>query len=361
MGITLHKPQLQASLEKAVRIADRGDLPQEWIERTEHIGECPSKTYVAVLASALLARATYGDELDPHSIKRRSGPRGFSARGSIAVLAGNARDFGYDLGVSGPEPLNNQPWFHVERVDEIRSEAVRADTRDYLRAIKKYLKDIDQLDCDAALRALGALIATRRLVAKERQATARELLTDRGISLAALGEKLTSFITDDPERGKRGQALVAAALDCVFPRVELGGIHDPDAFDVVAYGARQDEIPSLAVQVKQKAVEADAALRLAEAASNEGIPSALLVAIAPDQSALNEHALANDGRGLGVTLIASTSAIRLLEALATFSTTSPVQIGERLPETLRRRLREIEVRASSIDELEAVLGELEDS
>ena len=251
MGVSIKRAALRGALERAVRRADRDDeISEDWLRRTAHIGDSPSQTMIAVLGNAMLARAAAGASIDPRSIKSRSGARGFSARGTVAVLVAGARDFGFDLGVSRAEPLNNQPWFHAERVDRISLEEVRGAARPYLRALKGYLKEMDSLSAEEAERALAAFIVSRREVAdRKREATAASL-HDGSTTLPLLADAIQSFALENPESGRRGQALAAAALDCVFPRVELGPIHDPDAFDVLVFRKRSDEKPSPVVQVK---------------------------------------------------------------------------------------------------------------
>jgi hypothetical protein len=343
MAVRVDKGRLQGALEHAVRLADRGqNLPVEWTQRTEHIGDSPSKTMIAVLGNALLARATMGDRIDPQSIKARSGPRAFSARGTVSVLVAGSRSFGYDLGVTKAEPLNNQPWFHAERVDQIAPEEVRAPSRTYLRALKAYLREIDALDEQQATEALAAFVAIRREVADAKRASAAEALRQMSISLPRLGGLAQSFINDDPEGGRRGQALVAAALQCVFPRVELGGIHDPDAFDVTVFRQRTDEIPSPVVQVKQKSVGEETAIDLAEAAAANGSSTGLLVAIARDQPDLDGRRIALQAAEHGVIILAVTTVAELFNALAVFSSRLPENIAERFPDTYVDKLRDIE-------------------
>jgi hypothetical protein len=121
VGITLDRREMALQLERAVRYAEDPHqvLPVEWVERTEHMAGCPSRTYVAALGVALLAKAT-DERVDALTVKRKVSANAYSMRGAAAVLAGNAALYGYHLGVTGPEPLNNQPWFHGERIDQFR-------------------------------------------------------------------------------------------------------------------------------------------------------------------------------------------------------------------------------------------------
>jgi hypothetical protein len=342
MSVRVDREAVRAALERAVRIADRGeDIPAIWAQRTEHIGESPSQTMVAFLGNALLARATLGERIDPRSIKARSGERGYSTRGTVSVLVAGKRDFGYGLGAEKAEPLNNQPFFHANRIDEIALEEVKSGARDYLRALKSYLRDVDSLSEEEAEKALAAFIVARRQVSDEKRKQAVAELEEDPISLPRLARAAASFVTDRPEQGRRGQALAAAALDCVLPRVELGAIHDPDAFDVIAFRNKDDEVPSPVVQVKQKVVGEDTAVELAEAAFAAGSSAALLVAIASGQAPLDDQVIANRVESPGVIVLSVTSVAQLLTALAVFSSKPPQEIASRLPGVFEGRLREI--------------------
>lgn len=99
-------------------------LPPIWIDRVRRIADCPSKTYVAALGTALLAKAA-NPQVDSLVVKSKAGPRGYSMRSVAKVLVEKAPIYGYHLGVTGPEPLNNRPWFGTDRVD--RFENVRGD------------------------------------------------------------------------------------------------------------------------------------------------------------------------------------------------------------------------------------------
>lgn len=359
MSVKADKGALREALERAVRIADRGeDIPNLWVQRTEHIGDSPSQTLVAFLGNALLARATFGERIDPRAIKVRAGERGYSIRGTVSVLVEGKRAFGYSLGAEKAEPLNNQPFLRPSRVDEIGLETVRPANRDYLRSLKGYLREIDSLSAEDAERALAAFIIVRRRVAEENRLRAVAELTREPVSLPRLARIAAAFVADRPEAGRRGQALAAAALDSILPRVELGAIHDPDAFDVVAFRQAEDQVPFQVVQVKQKVVGEDTAVELAEAAAVEGVRTALLIAIAPGQPALDEDAIASQVESTGVIVLALTSVAALLRALASYSARTPQEIASELPAAFENRMHEIECELDAIEQWRELVVEL---
>src|SRR5438067_432369 len=105
------------------------------------MAESPAQTYVAALGTALLARAADG-RIDALTIKTKASPNAYSMRGVVKVLAALAPDYGYHLGVTRAEPLNNQPWFGASRVDRFSN--VRADVLPYHQDIVRYLSDLNR-------------------------------------------------------------------------------------------------------------------------------------------------------------------------------------------------------------------------
>lgn len=73
MGITIPVSRLEEVLERAVVLAESdAELPSIWIDRVRRMGECPSKTYIAALGTALLARAADA-RVDSLSVKSKAG------------------------------------------------------------------------------------------------------------------------------------------------------------------------------------------------------------------------------------------------------------------------------------------------
>jgi hypothetical protein len=284
VGITIPAGRLAEVLEHAVMLAESdAELPQLWINRVERIGDCPSKTYVAALGTALLAKAS-DPRIDALTIKSKAGPRGYSMRGVAKVLVEKAPTYGYHLGRRGPEPLNNQPWFGADRVD--RFENVRQDTLPFHRDLVRWLIDLNSATEKDALDALAAFLRLRTAFAEAERAASAGIGAGPASDLSSLVESLRIFLNDDSEGGRRGQSLVAAALDLVYDEVHLAPINAPAETDVSVTDEGQ---LLLGVEVKQKPVEEATAFHLAEEVAGRGADKAILVALAPDQRLLDRE------------------------------------------------------------------------
>jgi SacI restriction endonuclease len=336
MGIRIPSARLQVVLERAVILAESDvELPELWLERVDRISASPSKTYVAALGTALLAKATE-PQVDALTIKSKAGPNAYSMRGVVKVLAERARDYGYHLGVTGPEPLNNQPWFGSSRVDRITN--LRPDVGPFHRDLLRYLGDLNRLSAEEALQGLAAFLRLRLAYGEEERARAASLRVAGGASFEDLLDILDAFVKDDPEGGRRGQALVAAVLDLAHDDVVLAAINDPRMFDVAV---RDDGVETLGVDVKQKSVEEAAALHLAQEAAARGVDKVLLVALASEQRQLDRSRisqLAQEDHGVLATVYEG-----VRELLTQVALQSPLPLADfvrYLPEKYLLRMQE---------------------
>jgi hypothetical protein len=336
MGITIPKERLLSTLEAAVSLAESdADLPEEWIGRARRIGECPSRSYIAAFGTALLAKAA-DDRVDVLTVKASVGPSAYSMRGVVKILAGRASHYGYDLGVPGPEPLNNQPWFQLKRVD--RPVSIRADAGPYHRDLVRYLRDLNNLSSDEALEALAAFLRLRLAFrAQQQQAQASLLATGAG-ALGTLIPLIEHFARENPEGGRRGQALVAALLDLLHPEVALSAVNDPTGLDVKVL---RDGTVILGAEVKQKPVEENAALHLADEARTAGVDKALLVAIAKDQRPLDRETIRQAAdKEHGVLTIVYESIPELVSHVVAHAPLTASEAAARLPALYLKRMQE---------------------
>jgi hypothetical protein len=101
--------------------AETGSIDTTWRRQIERFSEiCEQadiRTHIAFLGTALLAKSV-DPSIDAFAVKARtSDPGAYSARGlAHGVLVPNAPQLGINLGVTGREPLNNQPYFRIMRV-----------------------------------------------------------------------------------------------------------------------------------------------------------------------------------------------------------------------------------------------------
>ena len=345
MGITIQRGRLEEVLQRAVIAAESDSpVPGIWIDRIERIENCPSRTYVAALGTALLAKAT-DERIDALTIKSKAGPNAYSMRGVVKVLAEKAAIYGYHLGATGPEPLNNQPWFSAERVDRMAN--VHANDAPFHRDIVRYLTELNSLDGDHAFAALVAYLRKRLAVGEAERARMASLRASASNDLASLIDVVTLFIRNDPEGGRRGQSLVAAVLECAHPEVFLAPINSPVGLDVEL---RDDGEGLLGIEVKQKPVTEATALHLAEEARRVGVDKALLVALAPDQRALDRERVRTEALALHSVLVAIWESVgELITEVALQASCTAVEFAERLPGVYLQRMQSHGVSQSGLD------------
>ncbi|MCC6224796.1 MAG: restriction endonuclease, SacI family [Microthrixaceae bacterium] len=336
MGITIPPARLRSTLEAAVMLAEsEASLSEEWVGRVQRIGACPSRSYIAALGTALLAKAA-DQRVDVLTVKARAGPNAYSMRGVVKVLVERATHYGYHLGVTRSEPLNNQPWFRIKRVDE--GVEIKANARPYHRDLIRYLNDLNAMSSGEALEALAVFLRERIQFAARQRETRARLRAAESRSLERMIQLAEHFVRDDPEGGRRGQALVAAVLDLTMDEVVLGAINDPSPFDVrVLHGG----VLSIGVEVKQKPVSEEEAFELAEESASEGVDRALVVAIAEGQRPLDRERIRREShRDHGVLLVVYETVAELLSQSALYSGLTASQFASELPASFLQRMEE---------------------
>ena len=118
------------------------------------ISQAPAKTYMPMLGTALLARAT-SEWVDTLALKETSGPNAYSARGlGHEVLVPASVEHGFSIRTTGREPLNNQPFLRYDRVDEVE----RVRFPEAHRYLVECLRRVNELSSDDAVSALAAFI-----------------------------------------------------------------------------------------------------------------------------------------------------------------------------------------------------------
>lgn len=319
-------------------------LPQEWSKRAEDVGRAKSQTNVAMLGTALLARATDGD-VDVMALKASSGPLAYSARGLChGVLVPLSVELRFSLGRTGREPLNNQPFFGNDRLDRVE----RPKYPEEFALLADIVREAGALSQDQAFLALAAFLRCRVALAAE--AAPLSITPPSDLRLGRLLAGATAFVREDAEGGRRAQALTAAVYDLGHSAVEMRRVNDPSRGrpgDVVVKSAGR---LILSVEVRSKAVSATEVQRFAEDCSSAGILQCVMVALAPGQEPFAGNLFwpsAWDDWGVVVDVVTSVEAL-LLPALRA----SDDPLEDTLAKLYRRvqeRLVEIEAQPSTVE------------
>lgn len=289
--------------------SDKGD--PAWIAKVEKLSqlceEGVSKTHITFLGTAMLAKAL-DLRADLFAIKpahAKDNAHAFSARTLChAVLVPLAAELGISLGVTGREPLNNQPYFRMTRLDD--GTPVHGGGRAAFDYMLELVRELQALTSeDGALGALRAYIGVR--MGYQPRYGVREgavQITPERLTLAII-----EFVRADSEGGKRAQAIVAGLLD-VFAtpdRVESGRINDPSRKypgDVCVRYAANPETFEKAFEVRDKPVAASDVQIFGKKCVDMRVPEAAVVMASERQPSLDAAQLAQwaAGFGLGLTL-----------------------------------------------------------
>lgn len=341
--------------EQALAKAESGDaLPPSWLDKIERIASGKAKTYVPVLGTALLARAT-DERVDPLTLKASAdhahGLKSYTARGlGHQVLVPMSQAHGVDLRVHGREPLNNSPFFRADRVNR----GMEAKYPDELDFLVRTLEDIKSLSRAEAALALAAFIRLGR--AASAAAGAPITLFATGVDLPNLILVASGFVARKPEAGKRGQALVAAALDLSFDRVETRNVFASSRRmpgDVVIHQPDADPVP---IEVRQKPVERKDVIASLAGIQAAGLHQAGYVAVDPRQPDLPWDELAREAAEIySVALWFDTSAASFL-ARAAVTCGDPARFVAEFPARMMARLEELDVDRESREEWAALAG-----
>ncbi|HEV3166806.1 MAG TPA: restriction endonuclease, SacI family [Isosphaeraceae bacterium] len=351
MPIKLDYAVARQRFAEALELAlSNAEVPLEWMEHTRVIGQSPAKTYIAVLATAMLAKAT-DPRVDPLSLKTRDYPNAYLARSLCKdVLVPAAVRASVSLGTTGAEPFNNQPFFRHERIG--REMVVRESFRWHLDYLVGCLERLIPLDAAASRAALAAFIRVRVV---EKPTDLLMGAEARVIGLPTLTEVVAGFVTRDPEEGRRGQALVAACLDLVFDDVRTSRVNDPSRHWPGDVAVSSDGKITLTAEVKQRPATETEILQFAARLSAKGIARGLVAALHPGQPSLpvsEMQQLAWEQHRVHLMLFLDPRDL-LLAAL----TWSAKPLGEtlgRFPRLMDKRLRQLEVSRAGIAEWLAI-------
>lgn len=308
--MTLSFEAAAALMRREAKLAECGPIDKKWQEyvlelsRLCEVGK--ARTHVAFLGTSILARATDAT-VDLFAIKptRHDGKgEAYCARNLCEqVLVPLAAEIGIHLGVTGRQPLNNQPYFRINRLGDdtsVRKGGAKA-AFDYAVELVHLLQEMT--DTAEARNALRAFIAVRKGF-QPRYISGEGALTVTPESLAPC---LEALVSENSEGGKRAQAAVAGMFDLFAgdERVECGRINDPSRKypGDVCIGSPEEGWEK-AIEVRDKLVTLSDVYIFGKKCVDMGVREAAIVMVSPRQDRLDGQALESwaAGYGIGMTL-----------------------------------------------------------
>jgi hypothetical protein len=334
----------------ATKKADKDFL--QWLKRVREFSElCAKKnlkSYIAVLGNAMLAKAS-NRRVDVFSLKAGDqSPGAYDARRPAEnVLVPASQTHRFSLGATGPQPLNNQPFFRSYRIDT--SMKVKANAKPVLSELIKLLHEVSLCNRADAVLALAAFIVVRREYVPTYAAITGSLAVGTAGELASV---LRSFVGERSDGGARAQASTGGLFDAWFSaeRVRVGKKNEPDR-KVPGDVAIQDK-PSgkytRVFEVRDKVVPLHAALAFIAKVAGSGIARAGIVAVATDQKSLDHAELDIRAREAGIDLQLFTGWIDLVRAVVFAAETRELATVESAVARIRVRLIELEVPTTTV-------------
>jgi len=363
MAIRLDHDRARHILVTEAERAESAPASEKWehlVEELSQVCEGSSKTHIAFLGTAILAKAT-DINVDPFSVKAGAGTQGaYSARTfGHSTLVPLAPKLGIDLGVSGREPLNNQPYFRIKRATAEEMLPLVKDVRP-VRVLQRALHELERIrDQSEALVALRAFIKVRRRY-KPVYPTLDGVTSL--LSVANLVDAIRTLVEANSEGGRRAQAAVAALLDAVFgaDRVHTGRINDPDRHipgDVAVSKSESEGVWDRVFEVRDKPVSEEDLLLFAHKAAQEGVPIAAVVAVATRQEPFSEQSAREWARERGVELTVFWGWEPLVSQVVLWSPRSEAETICDAALAVRDRLVEVEASVEAVEMWVSLLAE----
>jgi hypothetical protein len=337
--------------------ADGGDL--SWIHHIEKLSDlCEqgnARTHIAFIGTAILAKCI-DRRADLKWVKpshAKDAPFAFSARTlAEGVLVPVAADLGIHIGVTSPQPLNNQPYFRMTYLGD--ATPIHAGGRpafDYVLELVRLLDTMDEQQSRAAMR---AYVAVRRRY----QPRYAEAPGELHVTPATLATAIQIFVGENSEGGKRAQAVVAGLFDAAFgdENVESARINDPSRSHPGDVCVVIEDATIKAVEVKDKPVTFNDVQIFGKKAIDMGATDAAYVMVAARQNELDANALHNwaDRFGLALSLFYGW---RSLVQQALYWSNRPMRAASKVAaERIRHRLLAVEVHPNSISRWDTLIA-----
>lgn len=332
------------------RAAKQSDVDSSWRVKIERLSqlceEGVSKTHIAFLGTSILARAV-DPTADLIHIKPRLAPEkphAYSARSLChGVLVPVSAELNFDIGVTGREPLNNQPYFRMSYLGD--ETPVHAGGQAAFNYMVELVEELDRSSPEEAQKALAAYVEVRRGYTPN-----YSQYDDDSVSVPELITAAARFVAANSEGGKRAQAVAAGLID-VFAgtgRVLSGRINDPSRkFPGDVCVVSEDGTWEKAFEVRDKPVSSSDVLVFARKCAALNVREAAVVMVSSAQAPIDVGGWAEEN-GIGLTLFIGWED---LAKQCFFWSAKPSPIAAReAAARIHERLIEVEAEASSVSQ-----------
>jgi hypothetical protein len=367
MLIISHAEAASVLRDEAARAStDPGPAP--WREKVVKLSalctEGKAITHIAFLGTILLARSV-DRNADVKWIKpthSQGAPNAFSARPlSEKVLVPIAAELGIHIGATGPQPLNNQPYFRMSFLGD--ATPVHRKARPAFDYMLSLVKEIEAMPDEATAReALRAFISVRR----RHQPIYAPATGDGTVSRERLVRSVRKFVGEGSEGGKRAQAVVAGLFDVVFgnERVVTDRINSPSRRypgDVCVINEPGGLIFEKSIEVKDKPVTSTDVQIFCRKCLEFNAHETAYMMMAASQKNLDLQSLYEWAEASGVTLTIYSNWGQIVRECLFWGSIPSTEASSQAYERIRERLISIEAAPASVarwDELAQGANEL---
>lgn len=293
---------------EALALAQGEDVDPSWVDKIEHLSQLclgQARTHIAFIGTQILAKSV-DRNVDLYAIKPRhavGNKRAYSARSLChGVLVPLSADLGFHIGVTGREPLNNQPYFRMTHLgDQTPVHSMSAVAFAFMLDL---VGELQQMESEKQARAALRAFISVRLRYQPRYGISSAAITVKPETLASV---IFTFVQENSESGRRAQAAVAGLMDAAVgpERVESGRINDPSRDfpgDVCIRNDQQRDVWEKAFEVRDKPVSVGDVQIFGQKCVDMGVREVALVMLSPQQAPLDTIHLDDWAYGLGIGL-----------------------------------------------------------
>lgn len=326
-----------------------------WAKKIVHFSnlcnEGGSLTHIAFLGTSILAK-TVNASVDLYAIKpehAKNNKNAYSARSLChSVLVPLSAELGLSLGVTGREPLNNQPYFRMTKLDD--GTPVHAASRGAFSYMLSLIDDLSKIRSEATARqALRAFIYIRK------QQQVRYTVNDSKIKVTPdnLSSLIAEFVSENSDGGKRAQAVTAGLFDVVYgiDRIESGRINDPSRKypgDVCIKSLKDSIKFDKAIEVRDKPVNISDLQIFGKKCLDMGVLDAAVVMVSPKQATLDINKLNKWASELGITMTLFSSWPALVTQIIFWSETFGIEATANAVRSIELRLISAEASPTAV-------------